>query len=315
VRLGGLEDLMKVFVTGASGWIGSAVVPELLAAGHQVIGLARTADSAKRLEQAGAVAHRGDVTDPGGLAKAAANSEGVIHLAFQHDLAFSGNFAAAASADRAAVEAMGAALAGSDRPFVVASGVFGLTPGSPTTENDGMVPSPQVLTNPMARRRATALLTQSLFGIGVRSVVVRLAPTVHGQGDNGFMATLVKTARQKGSSAYVGEGGNRWPAVHRSDAARLVRLGLERASPGAVLHAVGEEGVTFREIATCIGKHLGVPTVSITPEATSGQFGHLGPLVGLDGPASSSITRQLLGWNPTGPGLISDLDQGHYFRD
>ena len=305
---------MKVFVTGASGWIGSATVEELLSAGHQVVGLARSDESAKRLERLGASVRRGDLTDPAGLAQAAADSEGVIHLAFQHDLAFGGNYAAAAAADRKVVEAMGAALAGSDRPLVLASGVFGLTPGRAATENDGMVPSAQALANPITRRRATALLALSLFGVDVRSVVVRFSPTVHGDGDQGFMAVLVRTARQKGSAAYVGDGANRWPAVHRSDAARLVRLGLERAPAGSVLHAVGETGVPFREIATAIGKQLNVPTVSIPPGDAGKQFANLGPLVGLDGPASAEITHELLGWKPTGPGLIADLEQGHYFR-
>ena len=305
---------MKVFVTGASGWIGSATVHELLGAGHQVVGLARSNDAAKRLEKAGATVVRGDVTDAASMAKAAATSEGVIHLAFQHELAFSGNFAAAAATDRKAVEAMATALEGTGRPFVLASGLFGLTPGRPTTENDGMVPTPQSLTSPTTQRRATALFVQSLFGVGVRPVVVRFSPTVHGEGDHGFMATLVKTSREKGVSAYVGEGTNRWPAVHLADAARLVCLGLEKGSPGSVLHAVGEEGIPFRDIAAAIGKNLGVPTVSIHPKEAMNHFAFLGPLVGLDGPASSAITRETLGWKPIGTGLIADLDQGHYFR-
>jgi nucleoside-diphosphate-sugar epimerase len=309
---------MKVFVTGASGWIGSATVQELLGAGHQVVGLARSEESAKRLEKAGAAARRGDLTDLDGLAQAARASEGVVHLAFQHDRALSADFAAgftaAATADRNAVEAMGVALAGTDRPLVVASGVAALTPGRLATENDGMVPSPRDLSSPMARRRATALFAQSLFGIGVRPVVVRFSPTVHGAGDHGFIATLIKTARQNGTSAYVDEGTHRWPAVHRTDAARLVRLGLENAPPGSVLHAVGEEGVPFRNIATAIGKHLNVPTVSISAQDAPGRLGPIiGRLAGVDGPASSAITRELLGWKPTGPGLVQDLDQGSYF--
>jgi nucleoside-diphosphate-sugar epimerase len=307
---------MKVFVTGASGWIGSATVQELLGAGHQVVGLARTNESAKRIENAGATAIRGELTDLTGLAQAAAASEGVIHLAFQHDVALSGDFPAAAAADRKAVEAIGTALVGTDRPFLIASGVAALTPGRLATENDGMVPSRRDLSSPVARRRATALLAQSFFGIGVRSVVVRLSPTVHGDGDRGFMARLINIARQQSSSAYVGDGASRWPAIHRSDAARLIRLGLERGPPGSVLHAVGEEGVAFRDIATVIGSQLGVPTASITPEGALNQFGPIvGHLAAVDGPASSAITRELLGWKPSGPGLIADLAEGHYFRE
>jgi len=236
---------MRIFVTGASGWIGSAVVPELLGAGHEVVGLARSDASAQRLEAAGATVQRGDLDDPEGLAKAAADSDGVIHLAFQHELAFGGNFAAAGAADRRAVEAMGAALADSDRPFVLASGMIGLANGRVATEDDGLVASPEVRANPAGRRAATALLTLSLRGIGVRSSVLRFAPTVHGDGDNGFVATLVGIARQQGVAGYVGDGTNRWPAVHRSDAARLARLAVESAPAGSVLHAVADEGVPF----------------------------------------------------------------------
>ncbi|MGH8987994.1 MAG: NAD-dependent epimerase/dehydratase family protein, partial [Acidimicrobiales bacterium] len=217
---------MRIFVTGASGWIGSAVVPELLGAGHEVVGLARSGASTQSLEAAGASVQRGDLDDPEGLAKAAADSDGVIHLAFQHEVAFGGGFAAAGAADRRAVEAMGAALSGSDRPLVLASGVIGLALGRVATENDGMVPSPEVRANPAGLRAATALLALSLRGTGVRSSVLRFSPTVHGHGDNGFMATFVGIARQRGVAGYVGDGTNRWPAVHRSDAARLVRLAV-----------------------------------------------------------------------------------------
>ncbi len=304
---------MRIFVTGASGWIGSAVVPDLLDAGHEVIGLARSEASAQRLERAGATVQRGDLDDPDGLAKAAAASDGVIHLAFQHEIAFGGNFAAAAAADRRAVEAMGAALADSERPLVLASGMLGLKLGQVATENDGLVPSAEVRANPAGRRLATALFTLSLAGTGVRPSVLRLPPTVHGDGDNGFVATLVAIARQRGVAGYVGDGSNRWPAVHRSDAAVLARLAVEAAPAGSVLHAVGDEGVSFREIAVVMGRHVGIPTASIAPADASEHFGHLGHFVALDSPASSAITEKLLGWEPRGPGLLEDLEQGHYY--
>ena len=307
---------MRIFVTGASGWIGSAVVPELLGAGHDVVGLARSEASAKRLEAAGAIVHRGDVDDlddPDSLAKAAADSDGVIHLAFQHEVAWGGDFAAAAAADRRAVEAIGAALADSDRPFVLASGVLGLTAGRVSTEADGLVPSAEVRANPAGRRSATALLVLSLRGIGVRSSVLRLPPTVHGDGDHGFVATLVGIARQRGVAGYVDDGTNRWPAVHRSDAARLARLAVEAAPAGSVLHAVGDEGVPFREVAEAIGRHLGLPTASLPPADAVEHFAHLGHFVALDSPATAAITRELLDWEPTGPSLLDDLAQDHYY--
>ncbi|HEX3795843.1 MAG TPA: SDR family oxidoreductase [Acidimicrobiales bacterium] len=305
---------MKVFVTGASGWIGSAVVPELLAAGHEVVGLARSDASAEALEAAGAGVHRGDVDDPEGLGKGAADSDGVIHLAFQHDIAFGGNFAAAANADRLAVEAMGAALANSDRPFVLASGLLGMKPGQVATEEDGLVPDSTIRGNPAGLRAATALLTLSLRGIGVRSSVLRLPPTVHGDGDKGFVSTFVDIARESGVSAYVGDGSNRWPAVHRSDAATLACSALYAAPAGSVLHAVGDEGVAFRDIAAAIGRHLDVPTKSLDAAGAVESFGPLGHFAGLDSPASSVVTRELLAWEPKGPSLIEDLEQGHYFH-
>ena len=305
---------MRIFVTGASGWIGSAVVPELLGARHEVVGLARSEASAQRLEAAGAIVHRGDVDDPDGLAKAAADADGVIHLAFQHEVAWSGNFAAAAAADRRAVEAMGAALADSDRPLVLASGMLGLRAGRVATEDDGLVPSAEVRANPAGRRSATALLTLSLAGTGVRSSVLRFPPTVHGDGDHGFVATLVGIARQRGVAAYVGNGTNRWPAVHRSDAARLARLAVEAAPAGSVLHAVGDEGVPFREIAEALGRHLRVPTASLAPADAVEHFAHLGHFVAADSPASAAVTRALLAWEPAGPSLLEDLEQDHYYR-
>jgi nucleoside-diphosphate-sugar epimerase len=305
---------MRLFVTGASGWIGAPTVAELLGAGHEVVGLARSDASAEKLEAAGAVPFRGDLDEPEGLGKAAAQAEGVIHLAFQHEVAFGGNFAAAGVADRRAVEAMGLALADSDRPFVLASGMVGLSPGRPATENDGLVASPEIRANPAGVRHATALLTLSLRGIGVRSSVLRYPPTVHGDGDNGFVATFVAIARQRNVSAYAGDGTNRWPAVHRSDAARLTRLAAESAPAGSVLHAVGDEGVPFREIAEAMGRHLDVPTKSLDAAEALDHFGPLGHFVGLDSPANAAVTRELLGWEPTGPGLLDDLEQEHYYR-
>ena len=305
---------MRFFVTGASGWIGSAVTAELIGAGHEVVGLARSEASARRLEAAGAIVQYGDVDDPDGLAKAAADSDGVIHLAFQHEVAFGGHFAAAAAADRRAVEAMGAALAGSDRPFVLASGMIGVQVGRVATEDDGLVPSAQVRANPAGLRAATALLTLSLRGVGVRSSVLRFPPTVHGDGDHGFVATLVGIARDKGVAGYVGDGSNRWPAVHRSDTARLTRLAVEAAPAGSVLHAVGDEGVSFREIAETMGRHLGVPAASVDPADAAGHFAHLGHFVALDCPARATLTRELLGWEPTGPSLLEDLEQDYYYR-
>jgi nucleoside-diphosphate-sugar epimerase len=304
---------MKIFVTGASGWIGSAVVPELLGAGHQVVGLARSDSSAQRLETAGAQVYLGDLDDPGGLAEAAAASDGVIHLAFQHEIAFGGDFAAAGAADRRAVEAMGAALTGSDRPFVLASGMVGLTTDRVATENDGLVPGAAIRANPAGVRAATALLALSLRGVGVRSSVLRLPPTVHGDGDNGFIATFVGIARQRGVSGYVGDGANRWPAVHVTDAARLARLAAEAAPAGSVLHAVGDDGVPFRVIAETMGRHLDVPATSVDPADAAEHFGPLGHFVGLDSPATASITHELLGWKATGPSLVEDLEEDHYY--
>ena len=305
---------MRIFVTGASGWIGSGVVPELLDAGHEVVGLARSDASAARLEEAGAIVQRGDLDDPDGLAKAAHDADGVIHLAFAHEVAFGGDFPTAAATDRRAVEAMGAALAGSDRPFVLASGMLGLAVGRAATENDGLVPNDAVRANPAGLRVATALFTLSLRGVGVRASVLRFPPTVHGDGDHGFVATLVGIARASGVAGYVGDGANRWCAVHRSDAARLARLAVEAAPAGSVLHAVGDEGVAFRSMAEVMGRHLGIPAASVPQGDAAAHFAPLGHFVGLDSPASAAITRELLGWEPTGPTLLEDLDQGHYFE-
>jgi nucleoside-diphosphate-sugar epimerase len=305
---------MRVFVTGASGWIGSAVVPELLSAGHQVVGLARSDASATALAAAGAEVLRGTIDDLDTLRTAAAASDGVIHLAFKHDIAFSGGFEAAADADRRAVETFGEALAGSDRPFVIASGTAGLVPGRVATERDGHgTAGTEYLPAGPRIRRGTAELTLSLASRGVRSSALRLPPTVHGDGDNGFMATIVGIARDKGVSGYLGDGSNRWPAVHRLDAAHLFRLALEDAPAGSTLHAIADEGVPIRAVAEVIGRHLGLPVAAIPPEDAAEHFTWLAGFIGLDSPASSALTRQLLGWQPTQPGLLDDLDKGHYF--
>lgn len=305
---------MRIFVTGASGWIGSAVVPELIGAGHQVTGLARSEASAAALTKAGAEVVRGTIDDLGTLRDAAEASDGVIHLAFKHDIAFSGGFEAAADADRRAVETFGEALAGSGRPFVIASGTLGLTPGRVATERDGLDADfdvSHVSAGPRTRL-ATAQLTLSLSG--VRSSVLRLPPTVHGDGDHGFMAALVGVARDKGVSGYIGDGANRWPAVHRLDAAHLFRLAIEQAPAGSVLNAIADEGVPIRDVAEVIGRHLNLPVVSVPAADAAEHFGWLSAFIGLDSPASSALTRDLIGWQPTHPGLIEDLEMGHYFQ-
>ena len=304
---------MRVFVTGASGWIGSAVVPELIDAGHQVTGLARSDASAAALTSAGADVRRGTIDDLDVLRSSAAASDGVIHLAFKHDIAFSGGFADAANADRRAIETFGEALAGSGRPLVIASGTLGLAPGRVATEQDGQASDPTRMIGGPEIRRTNAHLTLALADRDVRSSVMRLAPTVHGEGDNGFMATLVGIARASGVSGYVGDGANRWPAVHRLDAAHLFRLALEQAPAGSTLHAIADEGVPIRAVAEVIGRHLDVPVVSVAPENAGEHFTWLGGFIGMDGPVSSAQTRELLGWRPTRPGLIEDLDKGHYF--
>ncbi|WP_393078346.1 SDR family oxidoreductase [Streptomyces sp. LN704] len=302
---------MRIFVTGASGWLGSAVVPELTGAGHQVVGLARSEASADALTAAGVEVVRGTIDDLGVLRDTAAGSDGVIHLAFKHDVAFAGGFQGAAEADRRAVDAFGDALAGTDRPFVLASGVVGLAPGRPATERD----MPAVDGSPLSIRMATAQAVLALASRGVRSSVVRLSPTCHGDGDNGFMATLVTIARAKGVSGYLGDGANRWPAVHRLDAARLFRLAVEKAPAGSVLHGVAEQGVAIRDVAEVIGRHLDVPVTAVAPEDAAGHFAWLEAFLGLDSPASNTLTRELVGWEPIHPGLLEDLDKGHYFAD
>ncbi|MFE0254751.1 SDR family oxidoreductase [Streptomyces sp. NPDC059010] len=301
---------MRIFVTGASGWIGSALVPELLDAGHRVVGLARSDASAVALTAAGAEVVRGTVDDLDVLGRTAAASDGVVHLAFKHDLAFTGDYQGAAEADRRVVDALGDALAGTDRPLVLASGVAGLKPGHVATERD----MPEVDGSPTSIRSATAVAALALASRGVRSAVVRLAPTCHGEGDNGFMATLVAIARARGVSGYIGDGANRWPAAHRLDVARLFRLAVEKAPAGSVLHGVAEEGVPIRDAAEVIGRHLDVPVASVAPGAAAEHFTWLAGFLGLDTPVSSTLTREALDWRPTQPGLLEDLDKGHYFQ-
>ena len=305
---------MRVFVTGASGWIGEATVAELVGAGHEVVGLARSDASAAKVEAAGGTVRRGDLADLDGLGAAASEADAVIHLAFQHEVAFvQGDFATAAKDDRAAIETIGEALVGTDKAFVIASGTGAVAPGRLATENDGHDLPPE-LPEGMRLRGESAEYTLGLADRGVRSSVLRLAPTNHGDGDNGFMKQLVEIARAKGVSAYVGDGANRWPAGHRLDSAVLARLAVENVPAGSTLHAIGEEGIELRAVAEVIGRHLGVPVESVPADGAMEHFGFLGMMVGLDIPASSAITRELTGWQPTHPGLIEDLEEDFYYR-
>jgi nucleoside-diphosphate-sugar epimerase len=295
---------MRVFMTGASGWIGAAVVPELLENGHQVVGLARSDAAAAAITAVGAQAYRGSLDDPTGLRDGVEGCGGVIHLGYNHDFS---QMEAAAKTDRGVIEVIGSVLRNTDRPFVVAGGVLGLAPGRVATESD--VPDAKV--HP---RIANLQWTLSLAEEGVRSSCVRFAPTVHGDGDHGFIATLVAIARSKGASGYVGDGANCWSAVHRFDAARLVRLTLESAPGGSSVHAVAEQGIPTKAIAEAIAVGLDVPVVSVAKEDADEHFGWMARFFGADATASNTVTRELLKWEPTHQGLLQDLSENHYYR-
>jgi nucleoside-diphosphate-sugar epimerase len=304
------ELLMKVFVTGATGFIGSAVVRELIETGHQVLGLARSDTAAASLAAAGAEVHPGSLDDLDSLRSGAASSDGVIHLAFIHDFS---DFQGAARTDLRAIQTIGAALEGSGKPFVITSGTMGLTSFLPQgrlgTEKDVADAESAVFQPRIASENAALALSRC----GVRSSVVRLSPSVHGNGRSGFVEVLIYIARARGVSGYVGDGSNRWPAVHQLDAAHLFCLALEEAPAGSVLHGVQDEGVPTRVIAEVIGRHLNLPVVSIAPSDAGEHFSWLGPFSSMDNPTSSALTRELLGWQPVQPALIQDLEEGPYF--
>ena len=291
---------MRVFVTGATGFIGSAVVQELLSAGHQVLGLSRSDKGDAALTAAGAAVQRGALDDLASLRSGAAAADGVIHLAFIHDFS---QYQAAGETDRRAIEALGEALAGSNKPLVVTAGLASFDLGRPATEAD----------TPAASPRPSEPVGLAQVARGVRAMVVRLAPSVHGAGDYAFLPMLINLARQKGAAAYVGEGLNRWSAVHRLDAARLFRLALEQGVAGGIYHGVANEGIAMRDIAAVIGRHLGVPVVSKSPAEAAAHFDWMARFAAADMAASSALTQQELSWYPTHKDLLANLEEGDYF--
>ncbi len=292
---------MRVFVTGATGYVGTAVINELLGSGHTVLGAARSDDGARVLAARGVEVHRGDLTEPQTLADAARACDGVVHTAFIHDFS---RFVESAEIERVAVMAMLGALEGSDKPFVISSGLLMMRPGAVLVETDA---------GAEFGRGATENMVVAAAQRGVRTAVVRLAPTVHSKDDRGFTPRLIDTARQSGVAAYIGDGANRWPAVHRLDAGRLYRLALEKGSPGARYHAVGDEGVATREIAGAIGRHLNLPVQSLAADKAAEHFGFLGMFFGIDAPASARATSAELGWTPREPGLLAGLATDAYY--
>lgn len=296
---------MRVFVTGATGFVGSAIVNELINNGHQVLGLARTDDAAKQLIAAGAEVHRGGLEDLESLTRGAAAADGVIHTAFIHDFS---KFKENCETDRRVIEALGEGLIGTDKPLIITSGTAIL--GLPRISNE--LDNPTVDSSVMPRI-ASEEAADSVAAKGVKTMVVRLPPSVHGDGDHGFVPMLIGMAKDKGAAAYIGDGANLWPAVHRFDAAQLYRLILENGTTGMKYHAAAEQGIPMKEIATVIGCKLGLPVVPKSPEEAAGHFGWMAHFAAINSPASSEITRNKLGWNPAGPGLLEDMENGTYF--